>query len=71
VIDRATICLSAEMLGLISQAYETTVEYLKTRVQFDALSAIDEKRDDLAVAASATKARLTDCSRLITRSACT
>ena len=25
------------MLGLISQAYETTLEYLKTRQQFDAL----------------------------------
>ncbi|MFI5307527.1 MAG: acyl-CoA dehydrogenase family protein [Polyangiales bacterium] len=98
VIDRATICLSAEMLGLISHAYETTIEYLKTRVQFDALigtfqalqhravemfcqlelaksvvmdalSAIDDKRDDVAVSASAAKARLTDCSRLITREA--
>ena len=37
VLDRATIALSAEMLGLISQAYETTLEYLKTRQQFDAL----------------------------------
>ena len=35
VIDRATIALSAELLGVVSQAYETTLEYLKTRVQFD------------------------------------
>ena len=98
VLDRATICLTAEMLGLCSQAYETTVEYLKTRVQFDALigtfqalqhravdmfcelelaksividalRAIDGKREDVAVMASAAKARLTDTSRLITREA--
>jgi alkylation response protein AidB-like acyl-CoA dehydrogenase len=36
VLDRATLALSAEMLGLNQQAYETTLEYLKTRVQFDA-----------------------------------
>jgi alkylation response protein AidB-like acyl-CoA dehydrogenase len=35
VIDRATACLAAEMLGLVSQAYEVTLEYLKTRIQFD------------------------------------
>ena len=35
VLDRATVALSAEMLGLNHQAYETTLEYLKTRVQFD------------------------------------
>jgi alkylation response protein AidB-like acyl-CoA dehydrogenase len=98
VLDRATICLSAEMFGLVSQAYETTLEYLKTRVQFDALigsfqalqhravdmfcalevaqsvvrdalSAIDEQRSDVALMASAVKARLTDASRLITREA--
>jgi alkylation response protein AidB-like acyl-CoA dehydrogenase len=98
VLDRATIGLTAEMLGLVSQAYETTLEYLKTRVQFDvligtfqalqhravdmfcelelaksvvidALSAIDEKRDDVPAMASAAKARLTDASRLITREA--
>ena len=98
VLDRATICLCAEMLGVITEAYETTVEYLKTRVQFDvligtfqalqhravdmlcelelaksvtidALAAIDAKREDVAVMASAVKARLTDASRLITREA--
>lgn len=36
VLDRAAVCVSAEILGLITQAYETTLEYLKTRVQFDA-----------------------------------
>jgi alkylation response protein AidB-like acyl-CoA dehydrogenase len=34
-LDRATVCLAAEMLGLVSQAYEITLEYLQTRVQFD------------------------------------
>jgi alkylation response protein AidB-like acyl-CoA dehydrogenase len=36
VLDRATIALCAEMLGLCTESYEITVEYLKTRVQFDA-----------------------------------
>jgi acyl-CoA dehydrogenase len=98
VFDRATICLAAEMLGVVSQAYETTLEYLKTRVQFDALigsfqalqhravdmfcelelskslvidalSAIDRLRPDVAIMASAVKARLAEASRLITREA--
>jgi alkylation response protein AidB-like acyl-CoA dehydrogenase len=37
VFDRAAACLAAELLGIISQAYDTTLEYLKTRVQFDVL----------------------------------
>jgi alkylation response protein AidB-like acyl-CoA dehydrogenase len=98
VFDRATACLAAELLGLVSQAYDTTLEYLKTRVQFDvligtfqalqhravdmfcelelckslvldALSALDEKREDASAMASAAKARLSDASRFITREA--
>ena len=34
VIDRATAGLTAEMLGSMSAAFEMTLEYLKTRVQF-------------------------------------
>jgi alkylation response protein AidB-like acyl-CoA dehydrogenase len=34
VIDRATAALSAEMLGMAEQAFATTNDYLKTRVQF-------------------------------------
>ena len=37
VLDRAVIGLCAELLGLVTQAYEITLEYLKTRVQFDVL----------------------------------
>jgi len=33
----ANTCLAAEMLGLSLQAYETTIEYLKQRTQFDAV----------------------------------
>jgi alkylation response protein AidB-like acyl-CoA dehydrogenase len=33
-VDRATIALSFEMLGAASQAFEITLEYLKTRKQF-------------------------------------
>jgi alkylation response protein AidB-like acyl-CoA dehydrogenase len=34
ILDHARIGLSAEMLGAMTQAFETTLEYLKTRVQF-------------------------------------
>jgi alkylation response protein AidB-like acyl-CoA dehydrogenase len=34
IIDRGNIALSAEMLGSVEQAFETTLEYLKTREQF-------------------------------------
>lgn len=37
VIDRATIGLTAEMLGSMLAAFEMTLEYLKTRVQFGVL----------------------------------
>lgn len=36
-LDRARTCLAAEMLGAAQVMFDTTVEYLKTRVQFDAL----------------------------------
>lgn len=34
VVDRATLGLCAETLGLVSEAFERTLSYLKTRVQF-------------------------------------
>ena len=34
-LDRARIGLAAEMLGSSTQAFEVTIDYLKTRVQFD------------------------------------
>lgn len=34
VLDRATAVLCAEMVGLMTQAFEKTMEYLKTREQF-------------------------------------
>jgi alkylation response protein AidB-like acyl-CoA dehydrogenase len=34
VFDRATIALSAELLGTLSEAWERALEYLKTREQF-------------------------------------
>jgi alkylation response protein AidB-like acyl-CoA dehydrogenase len=34
VVDRATAAVCAEMLGLAEQAFHTTNDYLKTRVQF-------------------------------------
>lgn len=35
VLDRGRVCLSAELLGAAQALFDTTVEYLKTRVQFD------------------------------------
>jgi alkylation response protein AidB-like acyl-CoA dehydrogenase len=34
ILDRARACLAAEMLGAAAQSFETTLDYLKTRVQF-------------------------------------
>lgn len=34
VLDIANVCLSAELLGIISEAFERTVNYLKERKQF-------------------------------------
>ncbi len=96
VVDRATVALTAEMLGGMQAAFEMTLEYLKTRVQFgvligtfqalkhraaqmyveleltrsvvmDAHRAIDQGRDDVAIAraASTAKARCSDVFMLI------
>ena len=37
VLDRARVCLAAEMLGLANAAFEITLEYLQTRKQFGQL----------------------------------
>lgn len=37
VLDRARVGLAAEMLGSATQAFETTLDYLKTRTQFGQL----------------------------------
>ncbi len=34
-LDRGRVCLAAELLGATQSLFDTTVEYLKTRVQFD------------------------------------
>ncbi|RWU21118.1 acyl-CoA dehydrogenase [Pseudomonas alkylphenolica] len=34
-LDRGRTCLAAELLGMAEQLFETTLEYIKTRVQFD------------------------------------
>jgi len=36
VLDRGRACLSAELLGMAETAFAMTLDYLKTRVQFDA-----------------------------------
>ncbi len=37
VFDRAAIGLSAELFGTLAEAFDRTIEYLKTRKQFDAV----------------------------------
>ncbi|MDQ8726394.1 acyl-CoA dehydrogenase [Bradyrhizobium sp. LHD-71] len=37
VLDRATAAVAAEQMGLAQQAFDTTIEYMKTRVQFGQL----------------------------------
>lgn len=34
-LDRGRACLAAELLGMAEQLFQTTLDYLKTRVQFD------------------------------------
>ncbi|WP_095153493.1 acyl-CoA dehydrogenase family protein [Pseudomonas sp. Irchel 3E13] len=36
VLDRGRACLAAELLGIAEHLFHTTLDYLKTRVQFDA-----------------------------------
>lgn len=36
-LDRATAAVAAEQMGLAQQAFDTTIEYMKTRVQFGQL----------------------------------
>jgi alkylation response protein AidB-like acyl-CoA dehydrogenase len=95
VLDLGRICVSAEMLGGAEAVFDTTLDYLKERKQFDkiigtfqalqhraaemfceieicqsvlldALSALDERRNDVPQLASLAKARLGDAARLIT-----
>ncbi|MBV6417555.1 MAG: putative acyl-CoA dehydrogenase fadE25 [Steroidobacteraceae bacterium] len=35
VLDHARVCVAAELLGVITEAFERTIAYLKQRVQFD------------------------------------
>ena len=35
VLDRGRVCLAAELLGMAEKLFEMTLDYLKTRVQFD------------------------------------
>jgi alkylation response protein AidB-like acyl-CoA dehydrogenase len=95
VFDRATIGLSAEMLGTFEEAFERTLAYLKEREQFgvkigsfqalrhraadmfcelelarsvvrEAVTALDEDREDLSQMASAAKVRCSDVASQIT-----
>jgi alkylation response protein AidB-like acyl-CoA dehydrogenase len=96
VLDRATAAVAAEQIGLAQQAFDTTVEYMKTRVQFgqligsfqalqhraaylftamqlarptidEALTAIDEDRDDVPEMVSLAKATANDIVNYATR----
>jgi alkylation response protein AidB-like acyl-CoA dehydrogenase len=95
VLDIARIGMAAEMLGLVTQAFEMTVAYLKERKQFGvpigsfqalkhraadmfseielsrsvvigALSALEERSNDVPLLASLAKGRLSDVARTVT-----
>lgn len=95
VLDFGRIGVSAELMGLIQEAFDQTLTYIKERKQFgapigsfqaikhrmaemfaelevcrsvvmDALSALEERRNDVPALASLAKARLADASRHIT-----
>jgi len=94
-LDVGRIGIAAETLGLVQEAFDITVQYLKDRKQFgkvigsfqalqhraaelfcevelcrsvvlEALSALEERRNDVPKLASLAKARLAEASRLIT-----
>lgn len=66
VLDRGRACLAAELLGIAEHLFRTTLDYLKTRVQFDtpigAFQALQHRAAwlhvDLALARSAVMAGL-------------
>ncbi|MAN64378.1 MAG: acyl-CoA dehydrogenase, partial [Parvibaculum sp.] len=93
--DAGRIGVSAELMGLIQEAFDQTLVYLKERTQFgepigsfqalqhraaemfaelevcrsvvlDALSALEERRNDVPSLASLAKARLSEASKHIT-----
>eukprot|EP00439_Symbiodinium_sp_Y106_P090045 s1_g2581.t1 len=95
VLDAGRIGVSAELMGLIQEAFDQTLLYLKERTQFgepigsfqalqhraaemfaelevcrsvvlDALSALEERRNDVPSLASLAKARLSEASKHIT-----
>lgn len=95
VLDAGRIGVSAELMGLIQEAFDQTLVYLKERTQFgepigsfqalqhraaemfaelevcrsvvlDALSALEERRNDVPSLASLAKARLSEASKHIT-----
>jgi len=87
LLDRARVCMAAEMLGTMDEAFERTLAYLRERKQFgvvigsfqalkhraadmfteielarstvlDALSALDEDREDVPMLAALAKAKV-------------
>ncbi|MDX1735628.1 MAG: acyl-CoA dehydrogenase, partial [Halioglobus sp.] len=95
VVDRGNIALAAEMLGCALEAFERTLDYLRTRQQFgayigtfqalqhraaqmfcelemsrsvvrDALRAVDDDDDNVALCASRAKVQVSETLRLVT-----
>jgi acyl-CoA dehydrogenase len=69
VIDRATVGLSAEMLGAASQAFEDTLQYLKTRKQFGvtigSFQALQHRASRLFIELSLTRAAVVAAARTV------
>jgi acyl-CoA dehydrogenase len=69
VVDRATVGLCAEMLGGMQQAFDLTLEHLKSRKQFDALigsfQALKHRAADVFIAIELSKSVVMAAARAI------
>jgi len=70
--DRATIALSAQLLGVLTEAFERTVAYLKTRTQFDvkigSFQALKHRASTMFCEVELTKSAVMDALRAIDES---
>jgi alkylation response protein AidB-like acyl-CoA dehydrogenase len=74
-IDHATLTASAELLGLMDCALDTTLEYLRTRVQFGkpigSFQALQHRAVDLYIQKELTRAALDAAAATLDRPGCT
>lgn len=71
-LDHATLATSAYLVGLMEQAFEMTLDYLRTRVQFDKVigtfQALQHRAADLSVQIALSRASVNDAVRIVSAS---